>query len=269
MLEVVPQHIHVEEGGIPAYKSGEWPGIRPNHFLGSKLILKPIKKPEKEFKLGHSVHFPARYSEEYKFRPIRRKLNPLEHSNIYRPSKRIIVPVYTEPNVYPPHISDNHPMDQLNSNDIYPLFQKKMKIIDKPVRDYANAINEDNNEYYVEDIMNKKQRVNCLSQEPNSKIHHNPGDKPYKIVDNSKDFFKEGGLIVGSTNRINYNKTMKKGEDNFYQTLDLSVKILDQKKVWDNKVIAENKENDKNYVANLTKFDKNTFGEEDSEDETK
>ena len=64
MLEIVPQHTYSYGDGVPAYKSGEWYGSKPNHFIGSKLILKPIKRPEKEFKIGHSIHFPPKYSEE-------------------------------------------------------------------------------------------------------------------------------------------------------------------------------------------------------------
>ena len=89
----------------------------------------------------------------------------------------------------------------------------------------------------------------------------NPGDKNYKCVDNSPDFFKDGGLIVGSTNRINYNKTTRKGEDNFYQTLDLGIKVLNDDKLWTSKITKENMDMDMNYVTNLNKWEENTFEE--------
>ena len=89
----------------------------------------------------------------------------------------------------------------------------------------------------------------------------NPGDKNYKCVDNSPDFFKDGGLIIGSTNRINYNKTTRKGEDNFYQTLDLGIKVLNDDKLWTSKITKENMDMDMNYVANLNKWEENTFEE--------
>ena len=41
MLEIVPQKTFSYGDGVPAYKSGEWYGSKPNHFIGSKLILKP------------------------------------------------------------------------------------------------------------------------------------------------------------------------------------------------------------------------------------
>lgn len=258
MLEIVPQHTYMSKDGIPVYKSGEWIGSKPNHFVGSKLILKPIQKPEGPFKLGHSVHFPQRYSEEYKFKPHRKKLYPIDHEDIYKPSKRIVQPVYTEPNVYPPHFYENPPQNQLNSNFIHPLFPRKIRMI----KSKDNTSSVDDKEYTIEEKMNRKKRVYSLFDQRNHLINHFPGDKPYKIVENSVNFFKEGGLIAGSTNRIKYNKSMKKGEDNFYQTLDLRIKILDKKKTWDYKVNEENMIKDKNYVLSLNNWEKNTFEEE-------
>lgn len=45
-LEIIPQHIYTIDG-IPAYKSGEWPGITGSKFNSSKLILKPIRNENK------------------------------------------------------------------------------------------------------------------------------------------------------------------------------------------------------------------------------
>ena len=85
-------------------------------------------------------------------------------------------------------------------------------------------------------------------------------------MENSTDFFKEGGLIVGSTNRINYNKTTRKGDDNFYQTLDLNVKVLNDDKLWKSKVLKESLDMDQNYVANLNKWEENIFEENKDKD---
>lgn len=43
-MEVIPQRVFTYGDGIPAVKSGEWAGIRPSRWKGSKLILKPIKR---------------------------------------------------------------------------------------------------------------------------------------------------------------------------------------------------------------------------------
>ena len=86
--------------------------------------------------------------------------------------------------------------------------------------------------------------------------------------DENKTFFKEGGLIVGSTNKINYNKSMRRGEDNFYQTLDLGIKILNEDKIWDKKLTKETMDSDQNYVKNLNQWEENNF-ESNNDDKNK
>ena len=84
-----------------------------------------------------------------------------------------------------------------------------------------------------------------------------PGDKSYKNPEYTEGFFKEGGLIPGSTNIINHKKTVGKKANNFYQTLDINVKTLDPNKIWSNKVANEEISNQTEYVKNLKIWDKN------------
>ena len=86
-MQIIPQRIYTYGDGLPAYKSGEWPGSKPCHFNSSKLILKPIKHPEKEFSICHSKHFPQKYSEEYKFKKGIKFIQPIIHEDKYRPHK--------------------------------------------------------------------------------------------------------------------------------------------------------------------------------------
>ena len=221
--------------------------------------MKPIKHPEKEFKIGHSIHYPPKYSKEYKFIPGKRKLFPLAHDGTYKPQKRYIEPKYSEPPTYHRNIGIRPP-EQMSLDFIAPLFQKKIRVTYS--RDNAK------HEYGVESVMTRKKRVLSLYEQRNQMMNANPGDKNYKCVENSPDFFKDGGLIVGSTNRINYNKTTRKGEDNFYQTLDLNIKVLNDDKFWKSKIMKENMDMDKNYVTNLNKWEQNTF-EENNKENTK
>lgn len=87
-----------------------------------------------------------------------------------------------------------------------------------------------------------------------------PGDKLYRNVDYSPDFFKEGGLVVGSTNSARYNKTCGKKANNFYDTLDLSVPTLDPRKLWNNKLKQEELIFNKDYVSNLASWEENYLG---------
>ena len=248
-LEIIPQHTYSYGDGIPAYKFGEWPGSKSSHFHGSKLILKPIPRPEKPFKLGHLVHFPQRYSEEYKFIPSRKILYPIPHEENYKPLRRYIIPKFSSPKIYPRNIKQKPP-EQMNSDIIAPLFQKKIRV---------QIPSQKEREWGLENRMTRKKRILSLYEQRNKMINSNPGDKSYKNVDNSIDFFKEGGLIVGSTNKINYNKSTRKGEDNFYETLDLNIKILNKDKIWENKLADDSMKSDQNYVKNLNQWEENNF----------
>lgn len=90
-----------------------------------------------------------------------------------------------------------------------------------------------------------------------------PGDKIYKNPEYSKDFYKEGGIVAGSSsfNNLHLQKTTSKRADNFYQTLDLTKKTLDPNKIWTNKVKKEEFEADYNYVKTLTNWDNTVLKE--------
>lgn len=88
-----------------------------------------------------------------------------------------------------------------------------------------------------------------------------PGDKCFKNPEYSTDFFKEGGLIPGSSNRLLHNRNVSKRADNFYQTLDMKKGCLNPDKLWTNKVRCEEKNFDVNYVKTLTIWEKNVLGD--------
>lgn len=259
MLEVVPQRIYKDSSGIPAYKSGEWIGSRPNHFYGSKLILKPIIKQRDPNILGHNKHFPPQYSTEYQFKPsihLSPAPNTLDSSINIRSGKRILHPIFTSEKSYPRNIS-NRPKDTINSYYIAPLFPSKGRRF-SPINDHK--------ECYIENLMTRKKRLYCLEDVRNKMVCNNPGDKNYKVVEHSPGFFLMEGLVVGSTNALRVKKTTKLGDDNFFKTLDLNIKVLDDKKIYDNKVKMEEKEFDEKYVGNLSEWEKNYL---DDGEETK
>ena len=68
------------------------------------------------------------------------------------------------------------------------------------------------------------------------------------------------GIVVGSTHKIKVKKTVKKGEDNFYSTLDLNVKTLNPNKKWKQKCVIDELSQDQSYVNQLLAFDENVLG---------
>ena len=91
-----------------------------------------------------------------------------------------------------------------------------------------------------------------------------PGDKHYRASEHFPTYYKEGGLIPGSTNIINYNKTQSRKAYNFYETLDLTKPTLDRNKLWENKMKNENYNFDKIYVEkNIIDWEKNILNDFD------
>ena len=248
-MEIIPQHIYTYGDGVPAYKSGEWPGSKPCHFIGSKLILRPIKQPEKEFTLGHSKHFLPKYSDEFKFKKGLKLIPPYIHEYTYKPAKRRLKPIKTEPIIRFRNRS-YRPKDQFYSTNIAPFLQKKLRI---------NQNIPNNTEYGVESVMNRKKRILSLEEQRNNLQICKPGDKNYNCVENCPEFFKMEGLVPGSTHRINVRKNMKKGDDNFFQTLNLNLKILNRNKLWTSKKFLESLDFDKKYVEDLNNWENKVF----------
>ena len=249
-MEIIPQHTYTIDG-IPAYKSGEWPGSKSNHFYGSKLILKPIKAKEKDFYICNARHFPQKYSKEYIFKKGLKQILPYIHEDIYKPKKRPLKPILTEPKIYIRNRSLN-PQDNFgnpNANE-YPLLQRK-----KRVQNISQTITE----YNIEETMKRKKRIFNLGQQRNFFNRCKPGDKNYTCVEYCTDFFKMEGLVPGSTNRINLKKTQRKGEDNFYQTLDLNIKVLNKNKMWNMREFMESLNYDKKYVKDLNNWESKVF----------
>ena len=148
--------------------------------------------------------------------------------------------------------SDVIPMDIDNDHSDNPadwITEYKMEELFKP------------KETKVENIMTRKKRIFDLHQQRNGLVVFNPGDKLYRCVENSPDFFKLEGIVVGSTNQPHTKKTTKKSDDNFYETLDLKVKSLNPEKLWKSKVLRESIENDKNYVESLANWETNILND--------
>ena len=123
-------------------------------------------------------------------------------------------------------------------------------------------------EYNIENVMNRKKRINSLEEKRNYMKNCKPGDKNYTCVENSPDYYKMEGLIVGSTNRINIRKTQPKGGDNFYRTLDVNLNIMNRNKIWSVKQLMESIKFDKDYVKDLNNWESKVF-EEKKDDKIK
>ena len=93
---------------IPAYKAGEWPGIKSNKFDNTRRIIKAVERgiffSEKEpvIKPRHKS-FNQRYSQEYIFRPCLKKVKPIDSRTLHQLGEGIF-PTPPEINCFIPKI---------------------------------------------------------------------------------------------------------------------------------------------------------------------
>ena len=262
-LEIIPSPVYRLENGIPAYKSGEWEGIKPNHFGRTRLLLKQIRdnnNPLNKFPHKRIIH---KSSSEYVFKPSKKQvksyLENIEKVRSLKSGRRYIDPnhfnniqkVYKISNINPRRI---RPKDNFKSNSIIlPMISLKKEEIPKYNKNISFSSSTEMN---IENMMNRKKRINSLEQQRNYYKRINPGDKNYRYAEHSPDFYKEGGLIVGSTNKIRITDNFHKLRNNIYQTMDLNIKSLDHSKLWKNKLKQESDINDNNYVHKLELWEK-------------
>ena len=242
----IPQKEYLIDN-IPAGKYGEWPGIKPNHWKGSIKIIKPIQmnrilddgiyEIEKNRK-----HFKERFGFEKEYKQQKRLFSA---SNlIYEEKKEGLRPIKFRPAPIKTAFDRKH-FPQKYGIEKIPFY--------KGIKTFYNNNEEKGKmkEITLEKIINRKKRIWSIEQKRNGMKVRIPGDKYYKCSEHFPTYFKEGGLIPGSTNAINYNKTQSRKEYNFYETLDLTKQILDKNKLWENKLKKENFDFDKKYVEKL------------------
>ena len=93
---------------VPAYKAGEWPGIKSNKFDNTRRIIRAVERgiffSEKEpvIKPRHKS-FNQRYSQEYIFRPCVKKVKPIDSRTLHQLGEGIF-PTPPEINCFIPKI---------------------------------------------------------------------------------------------------------------------------------------------------------------------
>lgn len=267
-LEIIQSPVYRLENGIPAYKSGEWEGIKPNHFGRTRLLLKQIRNNDNPKKLIHKKII-QKSSSEFTFKPSKKQVNSY-FENIQRKNNIKYGRKYIEPNNLRNIIKINRcssinsirPKDNYTINSII-LPKISIKNDEKPIN-YRNISFSSSSELNIENLMNKKKRIYSLEQQRNYYRECNPGDKNFRYAECSPDFFKEGGLIVGSTNRIRITDNYNKLRNNIYQTMDLNKKTLDINKLWKSKILKEREKSEADYVFNLEQWEKQYIQEEEN-----
>ena len=244
---------------IPAGKYGEWPGIKPNHWKGSIKIIRPlninrilddgiyeIEKNRRHFKEQYGFEKP------YKFQKRLFSASNFKHED----RKEGIKPIKFRPTPIKTAFERRHFPQNYGKEKI--PFYRGIKTF------FPNGQTLTLKEISLEKMIGRKKRILNIQQQRNGMKLRSPGDKYYRTAEQFPTYYKDGGLIPGSTIAINYNRTQSRKAYNFYETLELKKPILDRKKLWENKLKQEELDFDKNYVEkNILKWEKNILNDFD------
>ena len=270
-VQILSSPLYRDENGIPAYKSGEWEGSKPNHFGRTRLMLKPIlKNGNYQPKLSHKP-ITQKKSVEFIFKPSKKPVisyfKNIEAKQL-KPSRKYIDPASLRKDSK----SRNNKSSSINSLKPKDNFKSNSIVLPKISVKKNNKIENDKNINYcsselnLENMMNKKRRILTLDAQRNYFKRISPGDKNYRYSECSPDYYKEGGLIVGSSNRIRISDNYYKLKNDIYKTMDLNVKSLDVNKLWKNKVKKERENSEIDYVSKLEQWEKEYINEDENKD---
>jgi hypothetical protein len=255
-LKIIPSPLYKDSNGIPAYKSGEWPGIKPNHFERTRLMIKQLRKKLDYERKSSSRYIPEKRSNEYMFKPSLKLVksyleNVRKQHQIDKGRKHEFDCLNKISDTYDNNLffTRNRKLEKIKSSSlILPKLKKEIKTRNLVLYRSLSELN-------VEKAMTRKKRINSLEQQRNYYSIVNPGDKNYRYAECSENFFKEGGLIPGSTNILRYSENYNQIKNNIYEHMDLNVRSLDTDKIWNNKLERERKEREMRYVLNLENWD--------------
>ena len=198
--QIVPSPVYCYDG-VPAYKSGEWEGSKPNHFGRTRLILKPVIK--KDISLNNLYH-----------KNIFQKKSP---EFIFKQSKKPVVSYFQNiakrkiksgrKYIEPKNIENNNRLNRFSSINelrsknnfisnsiILPNISKKRNDEFNTIKNSRNLLHS-SSELNLENMMTRKKRIYSLNEQRNYYKEVNPGDKNYRYAECSPDFFKEGGPL--------------------------------------------------------------------------
>lgn len=234
---------------IPSYKYGEWEGIKPSHWVSSLRVFRPTfttglfrESPPPKLSIRK---IPQKNSTEMTFRPAKTILpqresltNPPESDSKRKIGLKRVNIKFTEGKSRDEkrHFTPRFGYEKIPE----PPFQIKTF---SPDGNYCT-----DKEISIEKELGGKMRIWNLIQQRNGFLMKNPGDKNYKTSEYLPGFFLDGGLIVGSTNRINQRKNHSKKANDFYDTINLNVNVLNKDKLWKSKEKKDVLDFDSDYV---------------------
>lgn len=249
-IEYVNQQIYLIDNK-PANLAGEWPGKKSSHWNGSLKVIKHIRdasftNPNPSLPLLGRRHFKERLCKDFEYFQTKKLITQQIKTDKVTGIKKLLPLTIEKPEFIKKYIRHT-----LNNKIEKNISQKKC------FREKYLASTE---EIIINEEFGRKKKIETLENRRNNLPVKVPGEKPYKNPEWTSNFYIIGGLIVGSTNSLNFKKTLVKGNNNFYETLNLNVKTLDNKNTWSFKERFNELKNQKQYVKKLEQWDQSLFG---------
>ena len=223
------------------HRNEEWNGAKPQKWTGSLKTFAPIPlaKPNEKSFIQQKIRVVPPKSNEYVFRPHMKKVHPISRvGTIYR-NRRHLTPSYsTVPERHRKNLSSTISSGEQRICSI--------GIVPKTKRMISSE------EISIEDMMSRKKRM--LVRPTGGEYYTNRRGVEYE-----PGFYEKGGLIPGSTNVLNHNKSCSINNQNSYETIDIAQKVLDPKKKWRYRSVDNILQRDIKYVINLENVDKEYY----------
>lgn len=266
-IEYIPQRVELIEGK-PASIAGEWPGIKSSRWNGSLRVINQVrdasfKNPNPSLPLLGRRHYTEQRSSEWNHFHSKKLIAPIKKEDKQHGLKRLL-PISTSDNELDMNFKKvlNKLETPGKNNNLNQNYEKFMPSKKKFKEKYTTF----NNEKLISEELGKRRKIYSVEDRRNGMTVKAPGDKIYKNPEFEKNFFQKGGLVVGSTNAFNFKKTLVKGNNNFYETLDLNIKTINDQKTWEFKERLEDLQYQTSYVKNLNVWEEAVFGKIEEEE---
>ena len=189
---------------IPAYKAGEWPGLKSHKFDNTRRIIRAVERgiffSEKDpiLKPRHRS-FNPRYSQEYVFKPCLKKVKPIDSRTLHQLGEGIF-PTPPEINTFIPkiyrfqQIEDYHLKKQEEHN----------KLLNENLIMNKNNLNNNNNKtgftkelyYTYKNNVRRKKEINEFIKNNSNALKHLENKKEIDLKNEQENFQKDVDYVT-------------------------------------------------------------------------
>mmetsp|Transcript_19711 Transcript_19711/g.36301 ORF Transcript_19711/g.36301 Transcript_19711/m.36301 type:complete len:252 (-) Transcript_19711:128-883(-) len=231
----------------------EWTGAKSSKFRGG-ISTKADQPVSKEASLLGRKHYEERLAQPQDTGISYKRLEP--QSSVMKAQGTKVLPF--KPTESKPRAERKHvpPYDSKTCNPEYPKVQNRVRTSSGTLVQYTPTPEYDDHQR----LMGRKTRVRTYEKTRNLLPVKAPGDKIYKKVEQSTNFYKGGGLIVGSTAIKRYPHQSKIGASDFATVISYE-SLNPNRKKWTDTVKQWQLSEEQGDVKQLVSWERQTLKE--------